>query len=147
LLLAFLLCGCATRKPFVGNRPFDFQRDTLAYSNQLIWEYHFDPQGKWVHEVCKPDPTYVMRCFVMGRSVRQFFQHATFDPSLPVVDDDTYRELIQRVVSIDPTRVVPARDYVVIPGYPDLRTFSQAHEQLLKDECGSGAQSYFQRGN
>jgi hypothetical protein len=145
--LAFLICGCAARKQFVGNRPFDFQKDTLTYANELIWVYHFDTAGKWVHEPRQPDPTYVMHCFVMGRTARQFFQHATFEPGLPVADDTTYRELIQRVVSIGPTRVVPARDHVVIPGYPDLRTFSRAHEQLLKDECGGGSQSYFQRGN
>ncbi|MBC8096052.1 MAG: hypothetical protein H7Y43_09585, partial [Akkermansiaceae bacterium] len=42
LLLALLLAGCAARKPFVGARPFDFQRDTFSYANLLVWDYHFD---------------------------------------------------------------------------------------------------------
>src|SRR5262249_17433624 len=147
LFFAILLCGCVAPKPFVGDRPFNFQTDTLAYANELIWEYHFDLAGHWVHEKCEPDPTYVMRCFVRRRTARQFFQHARFDPNLPVADDATYRQLIRRVVSVDPIYVVPTRDYVVIPGYADLRTFSQAHEQLLKDECGGEPESYLQRGN
>ena len=32
-------------------------------------------------------------------------------------------------------------------GVADLRAFSQAHERLLKDECGSTLESYFQRGH
>jgi hypothetical protein len=36
---------------------------------------------------------------------------------------------------------------IEIPGYPDLRSFSRAHEQLLKDNCGGAWHSYFQRGH
>jgi len=147
LFLAFILCGCATRKPFAGDRSFDFPKDTFAYANELIWVYHFDFDGKWVHESTEPEPTYVMRCFVMCRSARQFFQHARFDPGLPVADDGTYRELIRKVVRFDARCLQPTQDRVVIPGYSNLYAFSQAHEQLLKDECGGESQSYLQRGN
>src|SRR4051812_8176261 len=40
VLLLVLLPGCATRNAFVGSRPFDFQKDTFAYPNDLVWEYH-----------------------------------------------------------------------------------------------------------
>jgi hypothetical protein len=42
---------------------------------------------------------------------------------------------------------LPEAEKIVIPGYSDLRTFSRAWEQLLKQECGSATQSYVQRGN
>jgi hypothetical protein len=147
ILLLAILSGCATRKHFVGPRPFDFQKDTFAYANQLIWEYHFDPNGKWVHQRRAPPPDYSLHCFVIARAARQFFQNAKFDPGLPPADETTYRELIRRVVCTDPSRVLPESKRIVIPGYADLHTFSQAQEHLLKSECGGAWRSYFQRGN
>ena len=35
----------------------------------------------------------------------------------------------------------------MIPGYADLRSFSAAHADLLKAECGGAWESYFTRGN
>ncbi len=146
-LLLALLCGCATPRPFVGSRPFDFQKDTFAYPNELVWEYHFDPKGKWVHQRREPPPDYTHHCFVVARSARQFFQNAKFDASLPVTDDATYRRRIRAVVAADPARPVPDDKRIVIPGYADLRSFSEAHEALLKRECGGAWHSYFQRGH
>ena len=147
VLVLALLCGCAAHTPFVGSRPFDFQKDTFAYANELVWEYHFDPNGKWVHQRREPPPDYTHHCFVVVRSARQFFQNAKFDPTLPVADDATYRRLIRAVVAIDPARVVPEEKRIVIPGYADLRSFSEAREALLKSECGGAWHSYFQRGH
>jgi hypothetical protein len=146
LIVLALLCGCAMPK-FAGSRPFDFQRDTFAYANGLVWEYHYDENGKWVHKKREPSPDYYQHCFVMARSARQFFQNARFDPTLPVTNDVAYRTLIYRVVSIDPACPVPEAKRVVIPGYADLRSFSAAKESLLKSECGGAWQSYFQRGH
>ncbi|MDB6125614.1 MAG: hypothetical protein JWQ71_4607, partial [Pedosphaera sp.] len=78
---------------------------------------------------------------------RQFFEYAKFDPAQPVANDQTYRQLIHQVISIDPRHRVPGSKKVVIPGYADLRTFSQAQEHLLQAECGGAWQSYFQRGH
>lgn len=147
LLLLFCLCGCAGRQQFVGSRPFDFQTDTFAFANQLVWDYHYDDQGKWVHERHEPEPDYTHHCFVVTRSARQFFQHARFDPAKPIADEATYRRLIREVVSLDPTRVLSEENKIVIPGYTDLRAFSEAQEKLLKAECGGAWQSYFQRGH
>jgi hypothetical protein len=147
LLLSALLCACASSKPFAGSRPFNFDQDTFAYSNELVWEYHFNDNGKWVHERREPDPDYTHHCFVVARSARQFFQNARFDPSLPRADDDTYRQLIDKVISVDPERVLSDKDKIIIPGYGNLREFSAAHERLLKEECGGAWQSYFQRGH
>jgi len=141
------MCGCASRQPFVGARPFDFQKDSFAYANDLVWEYHFDTNGKWVHQRREPAPDYTHHCFVVARSARQFFENARFDATQPVADGATYRRLIRRVVSVDPSHSLPEAKKIVIPGYADLRDFSAGQEVPLKAECGGAWQSYFQRGH
>lgn len=141
------MCGCASHRQFVGSRPFSFKTDTFAYANELVWEYHFDANGKWVHQRREPEPDYTHHCFVVARSARQFFENARFDPSLPVASDKTYLRLIHRVVSIDPSHPLPDSKKIVIPGYANLREFSAAKENLLKSECGGAWESYFQRGH
>ena len=145
--LLLSLCGCACHQPFIGSRPFNFQTDTFSYANGLVWEYHYDANGKWVHNRREPEPDYHQHCFVVARSARQFFENATFDPSQPAADDKTYRRLIREVVSIDPARPLPGSKKIVIPGFADLREFSAAKEHLLKDECGGAWHSYVQRGH
>jgi len=140
------LCGCACH-PFIGSRPFNYQTDTFSYANGLVWEYHYDANGKWVHNRREPEPDYHQHCFVVARSARQFFENATFDPNRPVADEKTYRYLIRKVVSVDPTHPLPDSDKIVIPGYANLREFSAAQEHLLKHECGGAWQSYVQRGH
>jgi hypothetical protein len=147
LLLAVCLCGCAAPKRFVGTRPFDFQSDTISYPNDLVWEYHYDAEGKWVHNPREPRPDYTHHCFVVARSARQFFQNAVFDPTRPIVDDATYRRLIRRVVAVDPADPLPEARRIVFPGYANLREFSEARARLLKEECGGAWHSYVQRGH
>src|SRR6267378_4886145 len=48
LLLALVLCGCASTQPVYTGRHFDFSQDTFAYANELVWTYHYDENGKWV---------------------------------------------------------------------------------------------------
>ncbi len=148
LAIALLtLCGCACRQPFVGARPFDFHTDSFAYANQLVWEYHYDENGKWVHHRREPPADYTRHCFVVARSARQFFQNARFDAAQPIATDAEYHRLVHRVVSIDPTHPPSEDKKVVIPGYANLRDFSAAHEALVKYECGGWWQSYVQRGH
>src|ERR1700744_3526785 len=80
--LLLILSGCACRQPFVGSRPFDFHTDSFAYANQLVWEYHYDENGKWVHNRREPPADYTRHCFVVARSARPFFQNARFEASL-----------------------------------------------------------------
>ena len=144
LITAF---GCASHRPFVGARPFDFEKDSFSYGNDLVWDYHFDANGKWVHQLHEPPSDYTHHCFVVARSARQFFENAKFDAGKPVADEATYRRLIRRVVSVDPSHAPPDSKKIVIPGYADLREFSAGQERLLKEECGGAWQSYFQRGH
>jgi len=146
-LLAMALCGCTSTRPANTGRHFEFGKDTFSYANELVWEYHYDANGKWVTNRREPRPTYSQHCFVVARSALQFFENARFDPELAVADEVTYRRLVRRVVSTDPRRPLPETKKIVIPGYPNLRLFSRAEERLLKSECGSGWESYFQRGH
>jgi len=147
LLLACALCGCSTPSETVGPRHFDFQEDTLAFANELTWEYQYDEEGKWTTRWREPKPQYAQHCFVLARSARQFFLNARFDPQQPVADEATYERLIRRVVSSTPRHSLPEPRKIVIPGYSRLRDFSQAQEKLLKAECGGAWQSYFQFGH
>ena len=147
--LLAVVSGCATpQEPKIAiTRKFDFRRDTFAYSNDLIWEYYFDEKGDWVHRRRQPRPDYTHHCFVVARTARQFFLNARFEPSQPVADEHTYRRLIREVATSNPRKASTEEQKIIIPGYADLRSFSQAQEKLLKAECGGIWQSYIQRGH
>jgi len=145
LLAAF--CGCANQAVVNTQRHFDFQKDTFSYANELVWEYHFEANGKWTSSRREPAPAYSHHCFVVARSVRQFFLNASFAADRPIVDEPTYRKLVSQVVSSNPRHPLPEGEKIVIPGYRDLRAFSQAQPTLLQQECGGAWQSYFQRGH
>ncbi len=149
LLLGLIASGCASPRndPPIARRSFNFPADTFAFANQLVWEYHYDENGKWVSHPRDPKPEYSHHCFVVARSVKQFFEHARFDPAQPAADADTYRHLTHRVISVSASRTLADADRIVIPGYADLRSFSEAHADLLKSECGGAWHSYFQHGH
>ena len=149
LVMALLGGGCASRRePGTFVRRFEFGRDTFAYPNQLFWVYKIDPAtGKTTTEWRDPPPDYAQHCFVMARTARQFFQHVRFDQDLPRADEATYRKLIRQVVARDPRHELGLTNKVIIPGFASLHDFSEAHEDLLKAECGSMWKSYFQRGH
>jgi hypothetical protein len=129
-------------------RGFEFERDTFTFANELVWQYRFDPAtGAMTVSRNHPAPTYFHRCFVVVRCARQFFYHARFEPGLPKAEAEVYRRLIRQVVSRNPRRVSAERDRIVIPGCEGLRSFSRAHEALLKAECGGPWQSYFLRSH
>lgn len=149
-LAVAVMAGCALprREPGAFPRSFEHGRDTFAYSNELFWTYQVDPKtGRTFHQWRKPSPDYAQHCYVVSRSARQFFQFAKFDPSLPTTDERTYRRLVRRVIATNPRHELNATNRVVIPGFASLHEFSAAHESLLKQECGTMWQSYFQRGN
>ncbi len=142
------LCGCATPRDISQNvRPFSFDRDTTAYANELKSEYYFDPDGKWRGHKRKPTPDYTLHCFVVARTVRQFFLHAEFNASQPKVSDEEYRKRVHDVLHRSSIGASPLAERVSIPGFADLREFSKDYEKLLKKESGGAWHSYFQRGH
>ena len=129
-------------------RRFEFERDTFAFANELVWEYQFNPASqKMISRKNVPPPTYAHRCFVMVRSARQFFNHARFDASLPLADEKTYRSIVREVVSRSPRKVSAEEKRVAVPGYDSLRAFSRAQPALLKANCGGAWQSYVLRSH
>ena len=137
-------------KPPLENPPrrFQFERDTFAFHHQLVWKYHFDPDtGAMTTLKSDPPPTYYHRCFVLVRATRLFFDYARFAPELPPADSETYRKLIRDIIRQNPRRPCPQGEQIVIPGFDSLRSFSQAHEALLKAECGAAWESYFLRSH
>jgi len=149
LALLFVSGCCSTQGPKIDPTPrsFDFQRDTFSFPNQLLWEYFYDTNGNWVTRDRDPKPTYWQHCFVLATATKQFFFNARFEPDKPIGDDRTYRKLIRQVVSSSLRKPADEDKRILLPGYPDLRSFSRAHEQLLKDNCGGAWHSYFQRGH
>jgi len=147
LLILALAAGCSTRCIRSANeRAFVFRSDTFAYSNEVYRENIYDASGK-AQKKEKPDPDYALRCFVMARSARQFYQFATFDPSLPQADDKACEKLVREIIGRDPMQCGPAEERVVIPGFTNLFQFSASRTRLLQDTCGTQWRSYFQRGH
>lgn len=137
-----------TPPPDAPARRFEFGRDTFAFRHELVWEYHFDPVTGAMHtRKADPPPTYYHRCFVLVRATRQFFYNARFAPELPPADAESYRRLIRAVVARNVRQPCKEAERIVIPGYDGLNTFSQAHEALLKAECGAAWESYFLRSH
>lgn len=149
VLLVGIVSGCATAHggSSHSNRRFEFGKDTFAYANELVWDYGFDSAGRWTAHKRTPKPSYTLHCLVVARSARQFFEDARFAPEQPKADAKTYARLVDRVIGVNPRKPLPEADRIVIPGYADLREFSAANEQVLKDHCGGAWQSYFARGN
>ena len=134
--------------PDTGSRPFEFDRDTFAFANELLWEYQFDTlTGKMNFHRREPKPTYTLRCFVLVKVARQFLYHARFDPGLPVANPGMYRQRVCHIVSRSPRQRCADRDQIVIPGYSGLREFSAAYGDLLKQECGGAWRSYVLRSH
>ena len=129
-------------------RRFEFDRDTFAFANELVWEYRLDPASqKMVSRRNDPPPTYAHRCFVLARSARQFFYHARFDAALPAADEGTYGRIVSEVVSRNPRAISSEAGRVVVPGYDSLRSFSQAQAMTLRARCGGAWQSYVLRSH
>lgn len=134
--------------PATPLRRFEFERDTFAFANELVWEYQLDAATQTMtSRKNDPVPDYTHRCFVLVRSARQFFYHARFDPTLPVADAAGYGRLVRAVVSRNPRVVSDESRRVVVPGYAGLRAFSQAQAAVLKNNCGGAWQSYVLRSH
>jgi hypothetical protein len=148
--MAFESVACANNPAqlALSSRIFDFYADTFSYPNELLWMYRFDPQtGKPAIEKQVPPPSYAHHCFVVVRSARQFFLHASFQPNHAALAPADYIPLIRAVVTRSPRRASHREQRVRFPGFANLRQFSAACPQLLRDHCGGAWQSYLQRGN
>ena len=131
-----------------GIRRFEFERDSFAFANELLWEYQPAPDSGGL--TCRqrvPKPEYTLRCFVLTRAARQFLYHARFEANLEAVEEEIYRRLIRQVVQRSPRTPCAPEGRIVIPGYASLREFSARRETLLKAECGGAWRSYVLRSH
>lgn len=109
-----------------GPARFDVRRDIFAFPN-LVRANH-------------PGRTdlFANYCILMARGASQFFRFARFDPDAPPVPADAYVRLVREVLDVAPWALPrPPTERVIIPGYPDLHTFSRAHEATMKAAFGS----------
>lgn len=130
-LAALVVAGCAGARLEPGvaelrNPPaFSFETDTFAFPNDIRWR---NPG--------KPD-LYANYCFVLARAVRQFHVSANFDPAAPKLSPAEYAERVRAVASRPAwAEAAPASERVVIPGYANLRDFSDAEERAVKAGLG-----------
>ena len=142
------MISAKTNSDKTGARRFEFARDSFAFANELLWEYQFDPAARKMNfRKREPKPDYALRCFVLARVARQFLYHARFDAGQKVAEDETYRQLIDKIVSRNPRTPCETENQIVIPGFASLREFSAAREKLLKAGCGGAWRSYFLRSH
>jgi len=124
---------------------FNYNRDTLAFANWTVFSYE---NGHIVSHKNQYGHHYSRRCFVMTRTVEQFYKFARFEPKAPRVDD---RELTKRIRDItrrepwhDP---LPEEKRILIPGYTNLRELSQDKTALMQQNIGLGWVVYLRPGN
>lgn len=145
LCAAFTACGASRPAKPLG---FEFARDTFAFANETVWEYHVDEASgatRWARR--EPRPRFALRCGNMARAARQFRLHADFRPDEPRADAATYARLVREVLRRDPRARVRTDRPIVIPGWASLRDLSAAYPTLLQEALGGSWRSYLQRGN
>ncbi|MBL9136247.1 MAG: hypothetical protein JNK85_10280 [Verrucomicrobiales bacterium] len=131
-----------------GGRRFEFDRDTVAFPNELVWRYEFDPSTQ-VRRISRQDPapTYAHRCFILARAVHLFFHHARFCPDRPPLPAPDLDRRLRAVLARDPRRRCPDSDRIEIHGWQGLRDFSRDHEVRLKQAGGGAWRSYVVRSH
>jgi hypothetical protein len=131
-----------------ADRPFSFGRDTFAFANETVFEFH-DGHAYPRHDTGPIKPKrFTNHCFVMSRSIIQFRKFARFDPTLPPLEDEELAARIRRITSQRPWEpAFPEGERIVIPGYRDLRALSAAKTGIVQQNIGQGWTTYFRPGN
>src|SRR5262245_36363791 len=126
---------------------FRFDRDTFAFANQTVFEYHDGHASLRKSSATKRD-AYNRHCFVMSRTAMQFKKFARFEPRSTPLDDASLaariRDLTRQSTWSEP---LPENQRIVFPGYNDLKEMSKARRELVQLNIGHGWPSYFRVGN
>lgn len=146
--VAAILTALASAKagPSAG---FNFHRDTPAFANSTVFGYE---QGRIVShsnpsEKGKPH-RYTRRCFVMTRTVEQFYKFSRFDPKSPALNDAELTKRVRAVTRMHPwLDPLPPEKQIVFPGYHNLREMSAARAILMQKNIGLGWVAYLRVGN
>lgn len=127
--------------------PLEYPRDTYAFKNETVWNYgggsvQSGPDTK------KNRRQYTRRCFVLSRSVVQFWKFAKFDPHGKPLDDKALAARIRQVTGRSVwLPILAGRDRIVIPGYHDLHEASADRPDVFRENIGLGWPIYFRPGN
>jgi hypothetical protein len=131
-----------------GERAFVFNRDTFGFDNETALEYHDGHASPRPRTPGQQPKRFTQHCFVMSRTVVQFRKFVRFEPRIPALGDKELAERIRRITSIPPwTAAFAPRDRIVMPGYMDLRSLSQARPGIVQQNIGLGWPTYFRPGN
>ena len=124
---------------------FNYSRDTLSFANWTVFTYE---NGHIVSHKNQFGHHYSRRCFVMTRSVAQFYKFARFEPNAPKADENELHKRIRAVTRKSPWHdPLPPEKRIVIPGYRNLREFSSANMRLMQQNIGVGWVVYLRVGN
>ena len=128
---------------------FDFARDTFAFPNQTVFDYH-----EGIPYARRPPPggnqpkPYTWRCFVMSRGVEQFKKFARFEPKLPPADDAELAHRLRVICRQHPWAASWSNDRrVVISGYKDLRELSEKRARVVQENIGLGWPTWLRVGD
>jgi len=126
---------------------FRFDRDTFAFANQTVFEYHEGHASLRRPSATKRD-AYNRHCFVMSRTALQFKKFARFEPRSVALDDTALAARV-RAVTRQPVwaEPLPENQRIVFPGYKDLKEMSKARRELVQLSIGHGWPSYFRISN
>lgn len=130
----------------VAARPFDVQRDTFAFANETVFQYGVDEQGELHISKREKPPSYAHRCFVLSRGVLQFWQFVRFAPEKRRVSREAYARLVKQISRI-PVWSRRESERIVVPGFRDLREFSEVMPGVLQENLGAWLPSYLRVGN
>ena len=126
---------------------FRFDRDTFAFANQTVFEYHEGHASLRKSSATKRDE-YNRHCFVMSRTAAQFKKFARFEARSTPLDDVSLAARV-RALTRQPAWAEPLPDNqrIVFPGYKDLKEMSKARRELVQINIGHGWPSYFRISN
>jgi hypothetical protein len=126
---------------------FRFDRDTFAFANQTVFEYHEGHASLRKKSAVKRD-AYNRHCFVLCRTAMQFKKFARFDRKGAPLDDASLAARVRAVTHQAAwAEPLPENQQIVFPGYKNLREMSEARRELLQLNIGHGWPSYFRISN
>src|SRR5437016_13271868 len=112
----FIAVAAANARPSDG---FNFQRDTLSFANWTVFSYE---NGQIVSHKNQFGHHYSRRCFVMTRTVEQFYKFARFEPNAPKLEENELHKGIRAVTRKLPWHdALPPEKRIVILGCGNLR--------------------------
>jgi hypothetical protein len=126
---------------------FRFDRDTFAFANQTVFEYH-EGHASLRRGLSVRRDMYKRHCFVLCRTAKQFKKFARFDPRGAPLDDASLATRLRAVTHREPwTEPLPEDQRTVFPGYKNLREMSEARREVVQLSIGHGWPSYFRISN